>query len=974
MTPFFVPDARRRIPRKKIVRRLALEQLEERCLLAPYDGTYTGTYTGTEDLGDGHPKPVSGQVSFSVTNSQKVTATAPAPGGGEFTLGGGIHFETRFQPAPAVPFWTFDGNITLSGGTATARGTWGGLSPNAIGWSGQWSASTGTVAPVTVTPTSLVWNKATGLANYGYQVSNDLTRDVTNAFYWGSDSVGSATIGAPFYSITAGRAHGSYTGAVPSSKMIGAPANAKYLLMITDPGNTLGNFDPNQNVKALPLVLNVTRAFYQNEGNWKNEKLGNVGDGPSSDTITIGRFGCTLTTLTMMLNYNNIFLDPLGVNNLLKHTAAFGGERGASLIFPTAPQIIVAAKAPGSKLHWVPLKPSGDPQVLRDTLLTQGQPVMVKVQNFHNSDKKYHDHYVLVTGLAGGNDFTIIDPGPYNPPRTRLSTYSAKPFEIQGYLHDPVDLSALVVADSSGAALTVRDPSGNADTVDPASGRTSSLIPNSFTHFDGPLEDVTEGPDLPNSVASVQIDQPRAGSYQIQLNGKSPPAPPSAVLVTPIGFLQPLQPSRVPGPAGGPAQYQVVVDPASLRRIAAKIGVERPAADGSATLSLDSLGNGNFGPGDAVFTFGLATDTFLVGDWTGVGFDSIGVVRPTASGVAQFALDTNGNDAFDAGDSVFNFGLNTDTFLTGDWNGDSRGKIGVVRPGADGVPVFSLDTNGDGAFDAGDTVTKFGLNGDTFVIGDWNGDGKAKIGVVRSGAAGAAVWSLDTNGDGVFDAGDSVFKFGLNTDTFVVGDWNGDGRTKIGVVRPGANGVAVFALDTNGDGQFDANDSVFSFGLNSDKFLIGRWKPPSSLRAAGGALDNLLAPPLALDANFMAVVNQAVAAWRQAGLDPADVARLQHLNFGAADLGGDTLGLSSGDGIVLDATAAGYGWSEGAAPEAGKVDLFTALAHEMGHTLGLGEGTTDQPSDVMFESLLPGTRKAPTTQDVDTLFATLGRG
>jgi hypothetical protein len=44
----------------------------------------------------------------------------------------------------------------------------------------------------------------------------------------------------------------------------------------------------------------------------------------------------------------------------------------------------------------------------------------------------------------------------------------------------------------------------------------------------------------------------------------------------------------------------------------------------------------------------------------------------------------------------------------------------------------------------------------------------------------------------------------------------------------------------------------------------------------------------------------------------------------------------------------------------------------MGHALGLGEGTTDQPSDLMYESLLAGVRKAPTGQDVDAVFASLG--
>jgi len=78
-----------------------------------------------------------------------------------------------------------------------------------------------------------------------------------------------------------------------------------------------------------------------------------------------------------------------------------------------------------------------------------------------------------------------------------------------------------------------------------------------------------------------------------------------------------------------------------------------------------------------------------------------------ASNTLVDVLRGNGNGTFDGSDSVFSFGLNSDTFLVGDWNGSHTSKIGVVRPGADGVPVFSLDTNGDGTFGAGDTVTAY---------------------------------------------------------------------------------------------------------------------------------------------------------------------------------------------------------------------------------------------------------------------------
>ena len=83
--------------------------------------------------------------------------------------------------------------------------------------------------------------------------------------------------------------------------------------------------------------------------------------------------------------------------------------------------------------------------------------------------------------------------------------------------------------------------------------------------------------------------------------------------------------------------------------------------------------------------------------------------------------------------------------VAGDWNGDGKDKIGVFRPD---TGVFYLDYNGNRTLDSGDITTSFGMKGDEPVAGDWNGDGKDEIGVLRAGN-----FYLDYNGDGSLDAG-----------------------------------------------------------------------------------------------------------------------------------------------------------------------------------------------------------------------------
>ncbi|HME10862.1 MAG TPA: protease pro-enzyme activation domain-containing protein, partial [Bryobacteraceae bacterium] len=80
----------------------------------------------------------------------------------------------------------------------------------------------------------------------------------------------------------------------------------------------------------------------------------------------------------------------------------------------------------------------------------------------------------------------------------------------------------------------------------------------------------------------------------------------------------------------------------------------------------------------------------------------------------------------------------------------------------------------------------------------------AYAGIFRQGF----LWVLDIDGNRQMNIPpDSVYAFGgIPGDIPITGDWNGDGNTKIGIYRPG-NGL--FILDTNGNGVLDAGDAVF---------------------------------------------------------------------------------------------------------------------------------------------------------------------
>jgi glucose/arabinose dehydrogenase len=123
-----------------------------------------------------------------------------------------------------------------------------------------------------------------------------------------------------------------------------------------------------------------------------------------------------------------------------------------------------------------------------------------------------------------------------------------------------------------------------------------------------------------------------------------------------------------------------------------------------------------------------------------------------------------------------------------------------------------------------------------------------------------------------------------------------------------------------------------------------------------------------LTANLAApVISEAIARWQELGATAAQVDALNHLDVKIIDLPHDHVGLATPGVIWLDVDAAGRGWFVdptpgldeefspilASSPATGKVDLLTAVVHEMGHHLGRDHS---DPYGFMQENLATGVR------------------
>ncbi|MCA1627369.1 MAG: hypothetical protein LC742_05345 [Acidobacteria bacterium] len=131
-----------------------------------------------------------------------------------------------------------------------------------------------------------------------------------------------------------------------------------------------------------------------------------------------------------------------------------------------------------------------------------------------------------------------------------------------------------------------------------------------------------------------------------------------------------------------------------------------------------------------------------------------------------------------------------------------------------------------------------------------------------------------------------------------------------------------------------------------------------------------------------AMVQAAIARWAEAGLSAQNIARLQSLPVEIADLPAGQLATADSSKIVLDETAAGYGWFFDATPSEdnefevpvpdqelqttessaanGRVDLLTVIMRQLGSQISRGKSALKGPQSWLMEGTLgTGTRRAP---------------
>ena len=216
---------------------------------------------------------------------------------------------------------------------------------------------------------------------------------------------------------------------------------------------------------------------------------------------------------------------------------------------------------------------------------------------------------------------------------------------------------------------------------------------------------------------------------------------------------------------------------------------------------------------------GDPTWTPVTGNWDGVGGDTIGAVHRESTGMVWYLRNYNSAGHTSITPFAYGGGDPTWTPVVGNWDGVGGDTIGAVHRESTGMVWYLRNYNSAGH----PSVTPFAYGGGdpswTPITGNWDGVGGDTIGAVHRESTGMVWYLRNYNSAGHPSVTPFAYGGGDPSWTPVVGDWDGNGTTTIGAVHREGSGLVWFLRNSNTPGPPDV--IAFSYGGSDPSWVAG---------------------------------------------------------------------------------------------------------------------------------------------------------
>ena len=164
-----------------------------------------------------------------------------------------------------------------------------------------------------------------------------------------------------------------------------------------------------------------------------------------------------------------------------------------------------------------------------------------------------------------------------------------------------------------------------------------------------------------------------------------------------------------------------------------------------------------------------------------------------------------------------------------------------------------------------------------------------------------------------------------------------------------------------------------NYGVSQSNFVIADAiyiKYVGPLMATGQFTGDITVGSALTDQVPQPMIDAAIQRWKDAGISPQQLARLQATNVEVLDLSSGYLGFDDAGVVEISRDGNGAGWFIDPTPNEDSefrngvmvtpkgFDLLTVLEHEFGHILGFDDLPSESyPNELMADTILPGARK-----------------
>lgn len=261
------------------------------------------------------------------------------------------------------------------------------------------------------------------------------------------------------------------------------------------------------------------------------------------------------------------------------------------------------------------------------------------------------------------------------------------------------------------------------------------------------------------------------------------------------------------------------------------IGIFRPSTNAFYLRLHNSTG-----VADYTITFNPASKPYpVVGDWTGSGYDTVGILDQANGLFTLCIVNTTTSCANPANWRQLVLGNANDQPLAGRWSGAASAGVGVFRPSNGLIYLKKVLSTGY----ADDTMV-LGIPGDIGLSGDWNSDGVDSPGVYRPSNI---TFYLNDQVCNCAVTARYTLQYGVTGDVPVIGNWVAQGHDGVGLFRQ-SNGY-TYLRNTLTTGYADI---AFVYGIAGDIPVAGHWQltyPPVALPGGQGQVPPVPVVPTA---------------------------------------------------------------------------------------------------------------------------------